>query len=108
MEGVVRSTSLGTAYLIADGGLTERLLSSGAEWLVVWVAVLAASLAVVVYVIGKFRGEAVQQEPAASELISKFREMHSRGELSDEEFRTIKTNLAPQLKQELKDNGQTG
>jgi hypothetical protein len=32
-----------------------------------------------------------------SELLSKFREMHSRGTLSDTEYRTIKTKLAAQI-----------
>ncbi len=86
----------------------ERLLEAGAEELVVWVAVLAVLAAVAIYVIGKVRAKAVQQEPTASKLMSKFRELHSRGELTDAEFRTIKTALAAQLQEELKDNGETG
>ena len=77
-------------------------------WLVVWVVVLAVLLAVGVRLIGKIRAKTVQQEPMGSELMSKFREMHSRGELSDAEFRTIKTTLAAKLKEELNDNGETG
>jgi len=90
------------------GGLMERLLQSGAERLVLEIAVLAVLMAVAIYVIDKVESKAVQQEPTASELISKFRESHSRGELSDAEFRTIKTNLAAQLQAELKDDGETG
>lgn len=75
---------------------------------VMWGALFAIVIAVGIYVLGKIRGEAAQQEPTASELLSKFRELHSRGGLSDEEFRTIKTNLAARLQQELKDNGGTG
>jgi uncharacterized membrane protein len=75
---------------------------------VVWTALCAIMVAVAVYVLGKIRGEAVQNEPDASELMTKFRELHSRGELSDAEFRTIKTNLAARLQQELKDKGETG
>ncbi|NLY02804.1 MAG: hypothetical protein GXY83_42670 [Rhodopirellula sp.] len=76
--------------------------------LVFWGAVFATVVAVAVYVLGKIRGESVQQEPTASEMLSKFRELHARGGLSDTEFRTIKTNLAARLKDELKDNGETG
>ena len=86
----------------------QRLLEAGAEELVVWVAVLAASAAIAIYVIEKIRAKTVQREPTASELMSKFRESHSRGELSDAEFRTIKTTLAARLQEELKDNGETG
>jgi hypothetical protein len=32
--------------------------------------------------------------------------LHSRGGLSDEEYRTIKAKLAEQLQDELKDNGE--
>lgn len=78
-----------------------------AEW-VLWIAVLAALVAVAVYVIGRIRGGAAQHEPTASELMSKFRELHTRGELSDAEFRTIKTTLAVHLDAELKDNGEKG
>ena len=86
----------------------ERLWQAPVEQLVLWLALLATLIAVVVYVIGKLRAEAAQQEPTASELISKFRESHSKGELSDAEFRTIKTTLAEQLQEELKRNGETG
>ena len=90
------------------GDFMDRLLEAGVESLVLWVAVLAAMIAVAFYVIDKVRGKSVQHEPKASELMSKFRELHSRGELSDAEFRTIKTALAAQLQEELKDNGETG
>ena len=40
--------------------------------------------------------------------MSKFRDLHSRGGLTDAEYRTIKTTLAVQLKQQLKDNGDKG
>ena len=76
--------------------------------LMVWLAILAVLVAVANYVIGKVRAKAVQKEPVASELISKFRDLHSKGELSDAEFRTIKTRLAEQLQEELRDDDQTG
>jgi len=74
-------------------------------------AVLAIVTVVAIYVVGRFRGEALkdeQPEPIASELMSKLRELHSRGEVTDEEFRTIKTKLATRFQGELKDNGETG
>ncbi len=76
--------------------------------LVFWATIVAIGVAVAAYVIKKIRAEAVQQEPGASELLSKFRDLHSKGELTDAEFRTIKTTLAARLQEELKDNGETG
>lgn len=72
--------------------------------LILWLAVLAAMIAVAVYVIMRIRSEPVQSEPVASEMLSKFRELRGQGDLSEEEFRTIKTTLAEQLQHELKDN----
>lgn len=86
----------------------QRLTETGAEELILWIAILAIAIAVAVYVIDKVRSGPVQHEPKATELISKFRDLHSRGELSDVEFRTIKTALATRLQAELKDNGETG
>jgi hypothetical protein len=86
----------------------DRFWSLGPEKLVLWLAVLAAMIAVGAYLILKIRPKTVQNEPAASELLSKFRELHSQGELSDEEFRTIKTTLSAQLQQELKGSGKKG
>jgi len=71
--------------------------------LVIAAAVMAALVAVGAYVAGKLRAPPVQKEPLASELLTKFREMHSQGVLSDEEFRTIKTTLTERLQSELKE-----
>ena len=76
--------------------------------LVVGLAALAILVAMGVYLAEKIRAGAVQKEPSASELLTKFREMHSRGVLSDEEFRTIKTTLTERLQTELKGKDETG
>lgn len=44
----------------------------------------------------------------SSAMMSKFRELHDEGGLSDEEFRTIKSKLAGELKAELRDNSSAG
>jgi uncharacterized membrane protein len=85
----------------------EWLDIPGSE-LVGWVALLAILVAIAYYVIGKIRAESVQQEPEASELLSKFRDLHSQGDLSETEFRTIRTTLAARLQDELKDDEETG
>jgi hypothetical protein len=74
---------------------------------VLWIALIAVIGAVACYVVSKLRPKTIQKEPKASQWLSKFRESHSKGELTDEEFRTIKTKLATQLQDELKDNGET-
>jgi uncharacterized membrane protein len=86
----------------------EQFRALEPEWLVVSFAVLAIMIAIAAYVISKIRAETLQREPRASELLSKFREMHSRGVLTDAEFRTIKTALAEQLQKELNDNSERG
>ena len=85
----------------------DRLLESGAETLVLLAALLAVGIAVAAYVTAKVRAKSAQQEPSAQELLTKFGESHSRGELSDAEFRTIITTLTLQLQAELKDNDET-
>ena len=65
-------------------------------------------IAIGVYIIGKLRGSAVQEVESPSDQLTKFREMHEQGVLSDEEFREIKTQLATQMQAELSDSDQTG
>jgi hypothetical protein len=91
----------------ANGG-TDHFLQSEPEWLVLWIGLLAVLVTVACYVIGKIRPKPVQKERQASQWLSKFRELHSQGGLSDEEFRTIKTTLVTQLQDELNDNGEKG
>ena len=89
-------------------GQMERLWKTELEWLFLWLAVLMTVVAIACYVTEKIRPKTVQKERKASQWLSKCRESHSQGELSDEEFRTIKTNLAAQLQDELSDNGHKG
>ena len=56
------------------------------------------------YVVSKYRGDAEEDRPDANQMLTNFREMHSRGELSDEEFRNIKSKLADQLREAISDS----
>ena len=49
----------------------------------------------------RYRDYEVEDMSETSDLISKFRDLHAEGGLSDEEFRTIKTKLADELRTEL-------
>jgi len=80
-----------------------EFLGSPLASVVLMLALLAAVVAVGVYVIGKVRTSMRRQEPGASEWLTKFQDLHSQGELSDEEFRTIKGMLAERLQRELND-----
>lgn len=64
--------------------------------------------AVVLAVARKYRGRAAQDKLSPHEMMSNFRELYDRGGLSDEEFRTIKSKLATELRAELKDNSGAG
>lgn len=71
-------------------------------------AAIAALTALGAFVVARFRGGKGNDQPSTSELLTKFRELHEQGELSDEEFRNIKANLAQRLEMELRDSGQQG
>lgn len=66
-------------------------------------AAIAALISVGVYIALKYRGTEEDNTVSASEMLTNLREMHSKGELTDEEFRTIKAKLARELHQELRD-----
>jgi hypothetical protein len=67
-----------------------------------WFAAIFALTALGVMVLRKWRGSSADDQPSANELLTKFRELHSRGGLSDHEYRTIKTKLATQIDAKLK------
>jgi uncharacterized membrane protein len=72
-----------------------------------WFAAIFVLLALAITVMRKWRGGSADDRPSASELLTKFRELHARGGLSDTEYRTIKTKLATQIEMELKDDEKT-
>jgi hypothetical protein len=53
----------------------------------------------------KHPDDAGQDGPTPLELLTKFREVHARGGLSDEEYRTIKGKLAAEVNSTLHSNG---
>ncbi len=84
------------------------LLDNRIGQLILLTTVCAALMAVGVYAVVKVRGELRDTEPDASDMMTNFREIHSAGKLSDEEFRKIKTSLVDRLEEELKDSGEEG
>jgi uncharacterized membrane protein len=69
--------------------------------MVILLAVLAALVAGGIYAIGRVRAGIRRKDPTASEWLTKFQELHGKGELTDEEYRTIKGMLAERLQREL-------
>ncbi|MEN1680811.1 MAG: hypothetical protein AAGJ46_14575 [Planctomycetota bacterium] len=73
-------------------------------------AVLALVLAVAAFafwLVKRLHGNAADDTLAAHDSLSNFRELHARGGLSDEEFRTIKTKLARELDAGLGDSAES-
>ena len=71
-------------------------------------AAFAALVLVVLKLARRLRGDADDDRLEAGRMLTKFRELHARGGLSDEEFRTIKTKLVRQFQNELRDDEETG
>ena len=71
-------------------------------------AAIFALAAVALTVARKLRDRAAKDKLDRHEMMSKFRELHEQGGLSDEEFRTIKAKLASELKAELNDSAGAG
>ncbi len=73
-----------------------------------WTLLVMCGLGIGILLLRKLRPVPAKQESTASELLSKFRELHSEGELSDAEYRTIKTRLAAELQQQIKGKDEKG
>ncbi|MEM1303919.1 MAG: SHOCT domain-containing protein [Planctomycetota bacterium] len=95
---------------LADGLLAAREwvgLTVGSLWLALFLVLLAAAVKLAkefrrngFRVLGIFAGNEADGAHDAHNSLSKFRELHARGTLSDEEYRTIKTKLASELQAE--------
>jgi hypothetical protein len=72
-----------------------------------WFAAIFALSALAFVLLRRWRGSAYEAQPGPNEMLTKFRELHGRGTLSDDEYRTIKTKLARQVDAELKDSDKT-
>ena len=93
---------------VAPGSNRCGLMAENITRALLMLAAILALAASGIYFMRRFRGGAGDDGPEASKLLTKFRELHVQGDLSGEEFRTIKTKLAGQLQEELNDNDETG
>ena len=76
--------------------------------LMLGMAVLLGLVILGVLVVQRFRGGAADKGTSANDLLSNFQEMQSRGDISDADYRKIKSVLGAQLQSELKDDKDKG
>jgi hypothetical protein len=86
--------------LFAETTSQGTLIKAGLLFLV-----MAVVIGIGAFIVSRFRGREDDEQPTASAMLTNFRELHEEGELSDQEFRNIKTLLAEKLEQELNDSG---
>jgi len=85
-----------------------ELLQTPATRVTLGIAVVAILVAIGIYVLARVKSSVREDGPTTNELLTNFRELHSRGELSDGEYRTIKAMLSARLQEEIKDSGKEG
>ena len=82
-------------------GLMIEFVQTPQARLVIWLGILAILSVIGIYVVRRFR-DSTEQSETSSSMLTKFREMRHRGELSETEFRDIKTILADDIQAKVK------
>ncbi len=72
--------------------MLDILQDSITRW-VILVAVLVNLVVVAVYIVRRLRGHAGDDVSATHEVRTNFKEMHDQGDISDAEYRKLKTVL---------------
>jgi uncharacterized membrane protein len=83
-----------TPAMMTTATLVQMLISLG---------ILAGLIAVGYLVVQRFRGGAANEGRPESDLLTKFQEMHHEGDISEQEYRTIKSVLGKDLRRSVKD-----
>lgn len=68
-----------------------------------WLALILVLTGGAFWLMRRLRDGSANDTPSASDLLTKFRDLHARGGLSDEEYRTIRTKLAAELQSDLRE-----
>jgi hypothetical protein len=68
---------------------------------------LAVVVGVAIFIVTKFRDRVGLDRGITSDMLMNFEEMHSQGELSEREYRNIKTLLKERLENELQQSRAT-
>ena len=83
-----------------------EFLNSTPAQVVIWMTVLLILIVVGYYLMQRFRDQSDKDQPTTNELLTNFREMHEQGDITEIEFRKLKTVLSDPLLEELTDNGE--
>jgi uncharacterized membrane protein len=86
----------------------RQLSAETLSQIIMAVAVLMGLLIVAVLIVQRFRGGAADRGYSSGELLANFQEMRGRGDISDADYRKIKSVLGDKLQGELKDDKETG
>ena len=76
-------------------------LTSRVAQVVLWVVALLVLMAIVSYALGRYRDRIDEDEQGPNEWLDNFREMHAEGDISETEFRKVRTVLDEKIQQEL-------
>ena len=76
--------------------------------LAVGVGFLIALVMAGVVIVQRFRGGMADKAQDANELLGNFQEMHSRGDITDADYRKIKSVLGARLHSDVKDDKEQG
>jgi uncharacterized membrane protein len=87
--------------------MPEFLQTTTAQ-VIISLAVLAVFVVVGVYVVLRFRDFSDRDEQSAHDTYTNFREMHDEGDISEAEFRKLKTVLGKQMEDELNSKDDKG
>jgi uncharacterized membrane protein len=71
--------------------------------LLISMAFLLGLLMAAVLVVQRFRGSAADKGRSDAEVLSNFQEMRQRGDISDADYRKVKSVLGAQLQRDVKD-----
>jgi len=82
-----------------------EFLQTPTAQVIISLAVLAVLVVLGVYVVLRFRGFSDEDRQSARETYTNFREMHEQGDISEAEFRKLKTVLGKQMEDELNNSG---
>ena len=79
----------------------DEFLSKPVVQLVVWLAALAIVSIIAFFALRRFR-DSVEDTETSADMLAKFRELRDQGELSEADFRSIKTIMSKRMQAEIK------
>lgn len=84
-----------------------EFLTTPAAKAVISAATLAAILVVAYYIVRRFRDRIDDDPQLADIVLTNFREMHHQGDITDGEFRDIKTMMGAELQRQANHDGES-